>query len=329
MFEGLKALFGGSKNGSDGPAAASASRAASKTAKPAAKPKAKRVNLTRRYTVISELGQGSMSKVYRAVENENGRVVCLKVQDRVKTAAAMSRSSQVNRPSEGEIGQRIVHPNVVRTFDWGLTPKGEYFVVMEFIEGLSLNFVRQSRPLTLDLKLDLLAQAAEALAAVHGAGFIHHDFGPKNLLVTSANHLKLIDFGLSIPNTAEFRRPGNRTGTLNYMAPEMIRREPKDQTLDIFAWGATAFEFLTGKPCYDINPDLDAMAALRMRMSTSPQPLEKVAPHIPMEVCAIVNKALARRPADRWPTAAVLTGALHEQIRPGEKSEEDERAFDW
>jgi serine/threonine protein kinase len=242
------------------------------------------------------------------------------------------RRLQVNRPSEGEVGQRINHPHVVKTLDWGLTPKGEYFVVMEFIEGVSLNVLRDIRPLTLDLKLRLLAQAADALQAVHAAGFIHHDFGPKNLLVTQADVLKLIDFGLSVPNTAEFRRPGNRTGTLNYMAPELLRREPKDQRIDIFSWGATAFEFLSGgRQPYEMTSEMDQMAALRMRINSAPRSLARVAPNLPPAVIDLVDRALARRPDDRWPTAARVSEALYDIIGPVDENEErlQDRTFDW
>jgi serine/threonine protein kinase len=322
MFDGLKSIFGSKTPKQARPTSAS------KPAPP--KPRLKKVNIARKFAIVGEIGAGSMSRVYRAVDNENGRVVCLKVQDAAKTTAAMARSHQANRPTEGEIGIKIVHPNVVRTLDFGLTPRNDYFIVMEFIEGVSLTLCRDSRPLRLEDKLAILAQASQSLEAMHAAGFIHHDFGPKNLLVTAENQVKLIDFGLSVPNTAEFRRPGNRTGTLSYMAPELIRREPKDEKIDLFAWGVTAFEFLTGRQPYDINPDLDAMAALRMRMNSTPMPLARVAPHMPPEVCAIIDKALAKRPADRWPTAAGITRAIHQIIGSDEDTaEDDDRAFDW
>ncbi len=233
------------------------------------------------------------------------------MQDAAKSAAASARSSGHGRLLEGEIGQKIHHPNVVKTFDFGNSTKGEHFIVMEFIDGVSLNFVRESRGLKLDEKLELLAQAAEALAAVHAAGFIHRDFGPKNLLVNRDDQIKLIDFGLAVPNTAAFRRPGNRTGTLNYMAPELVRREPTDERIDIFSFGVTAFEFLTGRLPYDIRTS-DPMAVMRSRINGSPMKLEDVAPHLPRELCGIINKTLAKRPADRWPKMSTLPDALRE-----------------
>jgi serine/threonine protein kinase len=274
-----------------------------------AAPKGRRVNLAKRFAIVGETGQGSMSRVYRAVDNETGRAICLKVQDLAKTSAAMSRAIGGHRPTEGAIAEQIVHPHVVRTYDWGVSTKGEYFIVMEFIDGVSLTFVRESRGLPLGAKLELLAQAAEALGAVHEAHFIHRDFGPKNLLVNREDQIKLIDFGLAVPNDPEFRRPGNRTGTLTYMAPELVRREPTDERIDIFSFGVTAFEFLTNKLPYDANPR-DPMAVMRSRINGTPLKIEQVAPTLPAELCAIVNKTLARRPSDRWPTVATLAGAL-------------------
>jgi serine/threonine protein kinase len=296
--------------GSKGSKAAKAPAKPAPAAKPAARPKLRRANLAKKFTIIAETGQGSMSRIYRAMENATGRTVCLKVQDKAKTAAALARSAQAGRPTEGEIGQRIVHPNVVRTFEYGETNKGEYYIVMEFVDGLSLQFVRQSRVLALAEKVNLLAQAADALAAVHAAGFIHHDFGPKNLLVDRNDQVKLIDFGLTVPNTPEFRRPGNRTGTLQYLAPEVIRREPKDERLDVFAWGVTAFEFLTNRLPYD--DAADPMVMMRQRMNHDPLELARVAPHLPPALCDLVQATLARRKENRWARMDKLAEALRE-----------------
>ena len=115
----------------------------------------------------------------------------------------------------------------------------------------------------------MLAQAAEGLAAVHAAGFIHHDISPRNFLVNREQQVKLIDFGLAVPNTAAFRRPGNRTGTLLYMAPELIRRESTDERIDIFAFGALAFEFLTDRLPFDAN-DANSMASCSSGSITDP-----------------------------------------------------------
>jgi serine/threonine protein kinase len=303
LFGSKKEASGGARNAKT---KAKARPSAPKPPPKAARVRLRKVNLERRYAIVGEIGQGSMSKVYRAMDNENGRVVCLKVQDKPKTEAAQARARATDRPTEGEIGQQINHLHVVRTYDFGLTSKGQYYIVMEFIEGVSLNFVRQSG-CELARKVELLAQAAEGLAAVHAKGFMHHDYGPKNLLVSRDDQIKLIDFGLAVPNTPVFRRPGNRTGTLQYMAPELVRREPIDEKIDIFSWGVTAFELLTGKLPYDAT---EPMQMIRQRINSDPMDINQVAPSLPEDLRAIVRKALARRPSDRWPHAATLPAAL-------------------
>ena len=282
----------------------------------ASRPRTSLVNLKRRFTIIAETGQGSMSKVYRAIDNQAGRTICLKVQNPDKNAAAASRSAKEERPSEGEVGMKIIHSNVVRTYDWGASTLHEHFVVMEFIEGVSLQFIRQAHSATLAEKLELLAQAAEGLAAVHAAGFIHRDIGPKNFLVNRGRQVKLIDFGLAVPNTPAFRRPGNRTGTLQYMAPELIRREPTDERLDIFSFGVMAFELLTDRQPYDAKVT-DSMAVMLQRINTNPLD--------PAQANPTLSRVALRHPpqADRPPSGRPLAvdgepgrGVPHVDHRP-------------
>ena len=271
--------------------------------------KKRRVQIEKRFSIIAESGSGSMSHVYKAYDNENGRTICLKVQDPQKSAAAVSRASLQGRLSEGEVGLSINHPNVVKTFEHGDTTKGAHYVVMEFIDGISLQLVRQSRITTLAEKLQLLAQAAEGLAAVHAAGFIHHDVAAKNFLIDREDRVRLIDFGLTVPNTALFQRGGNRTGTLQYMAPEVIRREAKSEKLDIFSFGVVMFEFLTNKLPYDA---VDPMQQMRQRINSEPMDIHKVAPNLPTDLKAIVQKTLVKDPKNRWPSMGLLANTLRD-----------------
>jgi serine/threonine protein kinase len=281
-------------------------------------PRMKRVNIDRRFTLISLTGQGSMSKVHKAVDNENGRTICLKVQHFEKQAAANARTAADQKPPEGVIASKVNHPHVVRTYEFGMTPKGDHFLVMEFIDGFSLQFIREARSADLAQKLELLAQAAEGLAAVHAAGFIHHDIGPKNFLVNREQQVKLIDFGLAIPDTAVFRKPGNRTGTLLYMAPELIRRETIDNRIDIFSFGAMAFEFLTDRLPYDAN-EANSMAALLQRINSDPIDPATANPTLPEPLCDLLRKLTARRKEERWARMSSLPEALRSIPVPAPK----------
>jgi len=276
---------------------------------PGSVPKSRRVNLEKRFTIIAETGRGSMSHVYRAVDNQSGRTVCLKVQDRDKAESAQARASKEGRLSEGQMGLQIVHPNVVKTYEHGETTQGAHYIVMEYIEGQSLQFLRQSRIMSVAEKIGFLAQAADGLAAIHEAGFIHHDVGPKNVLVSRDDVVKWIDFGLAVPNTMAFQRPGNRTGTLNYMAPEVIRREQTDERLDIFSFGVMMFEFFTNKLPYDAK---EPMAQMRQRINGEPMDIGVVAPDLPEGLKSLIRKTLTKSPRDRWKLMETLGPALRE-----------------
>jgi serine/threonine protein kinase len=293
MLGRLKGMFGGSKD-----------------PKPT-KPRRSRVNLQRRFTIQSETAQGTMSRVSRATDSETGRTVCLKIQIREKHVAAAARTGQEVRPEEGEIASQIIHPHVVRTFDYGESTRGEHFVVMEYIEGVSLKFLRETGGLDLPAKIEVLAQAADGLAAVHAKGFIHHDIGPKNFLVDREHQVKLIDFGLAVPNTPRFQRPGNRTGTLQYMAPELIRRSTIDERIDIFSFGAMAYEFLIGKMAYDAE---NAMGMMLQRLNQEIFDPAVAARLLPPKLAEILRKTLERRKEDRWPKMATLPDALRDAI---------------
>lgn len=266
-----------------------------------------RVHLDRRFTIVSETGQGSMSKVYRAVDNSSGRTVCLKVQLPEKNQTAAARAGEA-RPVEGELAMKVNHPRVVRTFEHGVSTRGEHFVVMEFVDGNSLQFVREVRtaPKLAD-KLEILAQAAEGLAACHAAGLIHHDINPRNYLVERDGGVKLIDFGLTVPNTPVFRRPGNRTGTLSYMAPELVRREPIDERIDVFAFGAMAFEFLTEKLPYDSTT---SMASMLARINHEPLDPARANPALPPALHDLLRKLTSRRKDQRWPKMETVAAAF-------------------
>jgi serine/threonine protein kinase len=268
-----------------------------------------RVNLERRFSIHCETPQGSMSRVYRAIDKESGRTVCLKIQLPDKHAAAESRAERGTRPPEGEIAMSIVHPNVCRTYEHGFATTGERYMVMEFIQGVSLKFVREATKTGIRAKVNLLAQAADALGAVHAAGYIHHDVNPNNFLVDHDNHIKLIDFGLAVPNTAAFKRPGNRTGMLQYMAPELIRREPTDERIDVFSFGILAFELLTDKLPFGGGTNL---AQMTQKFNAKPIDPQVLNPRLSNEVCDILLRTIALKPNDRWQRMSTLGDALRD-----------------
>jgi eukaryotic-like serine/threonine-protein kinase len=203
------------------------------------------LNVSKSFVLLHEAISGTMSSFYMARDLRNDTVVGLKILDPRKTAAFEGRFKGLNKPSEGEIASQFKHPNIVETTEFGLTSEGAPYLVMEFLEGPNMNTALAARDPCLDgHRVHFIRDAANVIAAVHEAGFIHRDICPRNFLLTNKRQdLKLIDFGLTVPATPYFMQPGNRTGTPNYMAPELVRRKPTDQRLDVFAFGVTAYEF--------------------------------------------------------------------------------------
>src|SRR5207247_11350817 len=125
---------------------------------------------------------------------------------------------------------------VVQLLEHGITTQGEQFIVMELLEGLGLNFLIETKSAQLKgRRLDYLVQMALGLDYIHKQGYLHRDICPRNIIVSKDQVVKYIDFGLAIPNRPEFCRPGNRTGTANYLAPEILKRLATDHRVDVFA----------------------------------------------------------------------------------------------
>jgi serine/threonine protein kinase len=206
-----------------------------------------KTNVAKRFALLRAAISGTMSKFYMARDLRTGEIVGLKILDPKKLAAFEARFKGLAKPSEGEIAIQLKHPHIVETLEYGLTTDGAQYLVMEFLEGAGMNSLLVAQDQRLEGRhVQFIRQIAEALAAVHAGGFIHRDVCPRNLMLSGdGENLKLIDFGLSVPATKPFMLPGNRTGTPNYMAPELVRRKSTDQRLDIFAFGVTAYEICT------------------------------------------------------------------------------------
>ena len=222
--------------------------------------KTSKVHVWQRFEPIGEGIAGTMSRFYKARDRESGNTIGLKLPNMDKVAPIEARFKGLNKPTEGEIGQLIAGDHVVTTHEHGKTHDGGQFIVQDFLEGTLIHFrLKRGEPLSLDNRIDMIRQTAQGVAVVHEAGFVHRDICPRNLMMSSEGIITLFDFGLSVPDKPAFLRPGNRTGTPNYMAPEVIRRRQSDHRLDIFSFGVTAYEICSGKLPW---PGGDARAAL-------------------------------------------------------------------
>ncbi len=208
----------------------------------------RRIDIEARFEKVRTGVSGTMSKFYAVRDRESDTVVGLKLCDLEKFTFFESRFKGLNKPSEGEIAASMDHPNIIKTLEYGLSTKKEPYLLMEYIEGPGLNTLIQNKDLERfgNNRLSLIQQMADALHYVHGKGFIHRDVCPRNFICSpDIKHIKLIDFGLTVPATEAFMRPGNRTGTPLYMAPEIVRRRRTDHRLDIFAFGVSCYQLMT------------------------------------------------------------------------------------
>jgi serine/threonine protein kinase len=243
-----------------------------------------------------------MSKVWRAYDRDLGMAICLKLLDKEKTKKFEARFIGRNKPTEGEICMVLQHPNIVRTFDFGYLNTGEPFLSMEWVEGVGLNFLVETRSPGLKPKIiDYLTQLSLAVEYMHAQKYLHRDLCPRNVMITNEGKVKLIDFGLTIPYTPAFCWPGNRTGTPDYLAPEIIRRQSTDHRVDLFALGATAYELFTGGLPWPKAQG--SMEILLKHINTPGRDPREFKPKMGDELHAFLVKGVEREPAKRFQSA--------------------------
>ena len=207
----------------------------------------KRLNVDARFELLQAAISGTMSNVYKAKDRKTGEIVALKILDKKKTEDLELRFKGEKREPEGAIAIKFDHPYIVKTIEHGVTTDGAQYLIMEYLRGTGLNNILVVKEdFMAGARVHYLRQVAEALKEVHRQGYIHRDICPRNLIFTGNGEvLKLTDFGLSVPARGAFLEPGNRTGTPNYMAPELVRRRATDKRLDVFSFGVTAYELCT------------------------------------------------------------------------------------
>lgn len=204
-----------------------------------------RIDVEARFARQRTAVTGTMANFFVAKDHDHrDRLVGVKILDIEKMELFESRFKGLRKPSEGQIAMQMKHPKIVETYEVGVSLKGEPVIVMEYIAGPSLQniVVQKQEEHVAGKRIDLIRDMAEALKYVHQQGFIHRDICPRNFIcLPDSTGIKLIDFGLTVPATPPFMAPGNRTGTPLYMSPEVIRRRPTDQRVDIFSFGVTCY----------------------------------------------------------------------------------------
>ena len=265
-------------------------------------------------------GRGGMGVVYRATHLALDRTVALKV---IAPALIEDASTRQRFLRESKIAASIDHPNVIPVYFTG-AEDGIAFIAMRYVKGEDLRSrVRATGPLDAVRAARIVAQVGSALDAAHAASLVHRDVKPANVLLGPADHVYLSDFGLSkhaLSIDGE-TRSGHWVGTLDYVAPEQIRGERLDARADVYALGCVLYFALTGSPPYVRDGD---EARLWAHLSEPPPAPSDRVHGLPPDLDGVVARALAKRPADRYPSAgdlgrAATAAAAHDEVRERER----------
>lgn len=263
-----------------------------------------------RYRLLRVLGRGAMGVVYEALDERLGRTVAIKTVLRShldNESTAQDYAARFVR--EAQAAARLSHPHIVTVYDFGEHDDLSY-IVMEFVSGRELaDLFRSGHRFTLLQALQIMAELLDALAYAHAQGVVHRDVKPANVLVDQAGHVKLADFGVArvSSGTQDRTMPGTMVGTPNYMSPEQILGQPVGSRTDIFAAGVVLYQFLTGRQPFEGG---GMFVVQRRILQEEAPPPSQVFAGLPSSLDAIVARALAKRPEDRYETAAVFAQDL-------------------
>jgi serine/threonine-protein kinase len=259
-----------------------------------------------RYVVEAEIGRGAMGVVYRARDPRIGREVALKtllIHPGMDAAAAQELKERFL--NEGRAAGRLHHPGIVSVFDADEDPAtGIAYLAMEFVQGRELRSFMPAMPAR-EL-VGIIAQVADALDHAHERGVVHRDVKPANILVDGKGRAKLTDFGIARLGDSNMTHAGQVLGSPAYMSPEQVRSMPVTAASDIFSLGVVLYEGLTARKPFSGN---DMVATTHAIANEQPERPSHIAPGLGRAIDAVLERALAKRPEDRYATASGLASA--------------------
>jgi len=262
------------------------------------------------YVITAPIGSGGMGEVYKATDTRLDRTVAVKV---LPEHVAFDSGVKQRFEREAKTLAALSHPHICPVFDVG-NQNGVNFLVMEYLEGETLEQRLKKGALPLDQALQIGIQIADALATAHRAGIVHRDLKPGNVMLTKSG-AKLLDFGLAktgfpavagslsvLPTTPPgLTQQGSILGTVQYMAPEQLDGRETDARTDIFAFGVVVYEMVTGKKAFEGRSQASLIAAILER---HPPMMSSVQPLTPPLLDHVVHRCLAKDSDDRWQSAS-------------------------
>lgn len=287
-----------------------------------------------KYKLGEKLGEGGMGVVYAAVQMPS----CLPVAIKFVSARNLQGERLLR---EARVLAKLSHGNLVRLYDFDRTKSGDYYIVMELVEGDTLHaLIRHARkhgkllePQHAHRMLHILAQVADGIEAAHKAGIVHRDLKPENIIVSKGGIARVVDFGLAknpnaaaLPPIGAATNPANVVGTPRYMAPEQVCGREVDARTDIYAMGVCLYEALTGRiPFEREGDDLGVTEIMGRHCFAEPTPLREHIPSCSERISRLVLRCLAKDPSERYQAARELALAIR-TVLTEELAEEQARA---
>ncbi len=268
-----------------------------------------------RYEILDELGKGAMGVVYLARDPLIGRQLALKTFHLGYSAGDKELEQFRTRfLREAQSAGILNHPNIVTIHDVVVDPGGDFFIAMEYVQGTDLKLVmqRQGR-FDLAFAVDVVAQIAEGLGYAHSKGVVHRDVKPANIILTADKQPKITDFGIARVEASNLTMEGQLLGTPNYMAPEQIQGKEVDHRADLFSLGVMLYEMLSGRKPFAA----DNLTAVTHKIVFEPfPPLGQVAPGLPPGINRVLERALAKDPAERYDRGEEMAADLRAALAP-------------
>lgn len=258
-----------------------------------------------RYELIEIIGEGGMSTVYKARDRVLDRIVAVKI---LREEFSQDKGFVASFKTEALSAASISHPNIVNIYDVG-SENDVYYIVMEFVDGQTLkSIIRRQGPLSVERAVDIAIMVCDGVHHAHEKGIIHRDIKPQNILITEHGMVKVADFGIARAVSSSTLTYGNNiVGSVHYFSPEQARGEAINRTADIYSIGCVLYEMLTGKVPF--NADSPITVAL-MHINDEPPSPRAINPEIPPALEAIIFKAMAKLPAQRFQTAQEMRNTL-------------------
>lgn len=261
------------------------------------------------YRLTDLVGSGGYADVYLARDLRTNTIVAVKI---LHSHIARDPDVTARFERESTLARRLQTPHVARILDSGQDPASPPFIVMEYVQGLTVaELIRRNGPFPIREAVQIVDQLLSALGAAHALGIIHRDVKPQNLMLDAEGRLKVLDFGVArVVSAGTMTASGHLLGTPEYMASEQVEGRAVDHRSDLYAAGAVMYQLLSGRPPYLRYADTDLWELINRVRTEAPPPVRQLRPEVSPALATVVERAMAKDPAQRYQSAYEMRQAL-------------------